>query len=238
MASSSFSCDVCVEPYNGKNKKPRVLPCGHTFCEQCLQSFEGTLKACPKCRREWSGNTDSLVSCYQLIPTDDADNLGATSSKNSVCEEHNFELAFWCNLCRKNSCKVCVSTTHHECGNSSNEIGSKLLQAKEKIQVMTNSYSDTIKVVDEFSTEMKKFGSTSSSMKRKIEDLGSEIESKLQSLDNGKLGTDSPDMQCYVNKLTKILSEFSSGSNNLLYSISKTYLVSNLKKSKCIMFEI
>ena len=37
-------CSICMEVYTD----PRVLPCGHTFCRQCIEAF-GEL-ACPVCR--------------------------------------------------------------------------------------------------------------------------------------------------------------------------------------------
>ena len=34
-----FDCAICMEKYNGKNKTPRILTCGHTFCTQCLEKI-------------------------------------------------------------------------------------------------------------------------------------------------------------------------------------------------------
>jgi hypothetical protein len=33
---SIFDCGICYRPYNHTEKKPLSLPCGHTFCQECL----------------------------------------------------------------------------------------------------------------------------------------------------------------------------------------------------------
>ena len=34
---SIFECGVCFKQYNHSEKKPLSLPCGHTFCLECLR---------------------------------------------------------------------------------------------------------------------------------------------------------------------------------------------------------
>ena len=31
-----IECSICFEKYNTKEKLPRILTCGHTFCTSCL----------------------------------------------------------------------------------------------------------------------------------------------------------------------------------------------------------
>ncbi|KAK5985098.1 RING-type domain-containing protein [Trichostrongylus colubriformis] len=33
------SCEVCLEPFQPLNRPPKILPCGHNFCDQCLFSL-------------------------------------------------------------------------------------------------------------------------------------------------------------------------------------------------------
>lgn len=44
---------MCLEPYDDSHKRPRVLPCGHTFCSPCIRGLvqDGYLP-CPTCRTE------------------------------------------------------------------------------------------------------------------------------------------------------------------------------------------
>lgn len=36
---SIFECGVCFKQYNHNEKKPLSLPCGHTFCLECLKQI-------------------------------------------------------------------------------------------------------------------------------------------------------------------------------------------------------
>jgi hypothetical protein len=38
VATAAPSCAVCFEPYGGA-AVPRMLGCGHTFCEECLSKM-------------------------------------------------------------------------------------------------------------------------------------------------------------------------------------------------------
>ena len=49
---SIFNCSNCTKPYNKISKKPKSLPCGHVFCEECVSSFidkdlKGIICKCP-----------------------------------------------------------------------------------------------------------------------------------------------------------------------------------------------
>ena len=43
-------CSICLETF----KTPRILPCGHTLCTECLESLmtaEISQRSCPECRK-------------------------------------------------------------------------------------------------------------------------------------------------------------------------------------------
>jgi hypothetical protein len=51
-----IQCSICYEQYyDSLQRLPRVLPCGHTFCTDCLKSILGRVAAdtieCPNCKR-------------------------------------------------------------------------------------------------------------------------------------------------------------------------------------------
>lgn len=47
----TMECKVCFEAYDQSYRRPRNLPCGHTFCTQCIDNVlkEGRVN-CPTCR--------------------------------------------------------------------------------------------------------------------------------------------------------------------------------------------
>ncbi|CAI5448607.1 unnamed protein product [Caenorhabditis angaria] len=61
---SLIACEICFEPFNHENRPPKLLPCGHNFCETCIFSMcchqeyylLDSIK-CPTCRRSFPTNT-------------------------------------------------------------------------------------------------------------------------------------------------------------------------------------
>ncbi|CAI2350139.1 unnamed protein product [Caenorhabditis sp. 36 PRJEB53466] len=61
---SLITCEVCFEPFHHLVRAPKLLPCGHNFCETCIFSLclhqeyylLDSIK-CPTCRREFATNT-------------------------------------------------------------------------------------------------------------------------------------------------------------------------------------
>ncbi|CAB3407132.1 unnamed protein product [Caenorhabditis bovis] len=68
---STHTCRICYEEFNEKNKVPRILWCGHTFCMQCLVSWmrvnHATFPTCPVCRKVTKQVITSLPINFQLM---------------------------------------------------------------------------------------------------------------------------------------------------------------------------
>ncbi|XP_063586560.1 uncharacterized protein LOC134764024 [Penaeus indicus] len=46
-------CRICIEDYDPVTRRPRFLPCGHTFCTECIYDMlEDFVLTCPNCRAE------------------------------------------------------------------------------------------------------------------------------------------------------------------------------------------
>src|SRR5580693_9487921 len=63
--SDITECSICLEPF----KKPKALPCLHTFCLECLEKYgENEVPEakvpCPFCRREFTIPKDG----FQNLP--------------------------------------------------------------------------------------------------------------------------------------------------------------------------
>ena len=50
-----ITCPICYGTYNDKDKIPRILHCGHTFCQICLMDLRtSNILTCPTCRKFFS----------------------------------------------------------------------------------------------------------------------------------------------------------------------------------------
>lgn len=53
------TCGICMDEFNTIEKTPKILKCGHNFCEDCLfrmiavAASSGTRPHCPVCRMEF-----------------------------------------------------------------------------------------------------------------------------------------------------------------------------------------
>ena len=55
MPDDLLECKICFETYNTTNRKPLVLPCGHTFCKVTISDLihkkqRGAIE-CPLCKK-------------------------------------------------------------------------------------------------------------------------------------------------------------------------------------------
>ncbi|XP_069161508.1 tripartite motif-containing protein 59-like [Procambarus clarkii] len=61
MDNKPEECSVCYNDYDDNQLQPRTLPCGHTFCSQCIDNAikNGQLN-CPSCRAEHAATAATL----------------------------------------------------------------------------------------------------------------------------------------------------------------------------------
>jgi len=66
------SCDICFLPYAKPSRTPKGLPCGHTFCGDCVSRLprKAGLLRCPTCREEASTHSvrPNFALCDVLFP--------------------------------------------------------------------------------------------------------------------------------------------------------------------------
>lgn len=71
--SINLECPVCLDPF----KKPRVFPCGHSFCEKCVITIVSTnyniegnnlIISCPECAYKFSFRSINILPInYKLL---------------------------------------------------------------------------------------------------------------------------------------------------------------------------
>nr|XP_053627078.1 E3 ubiquitin-protein ligase TRIM32-like [Cherax quadricarinatus] len=76
------SCKVCTEDFTLGERAPLLLPCGHTFCRQCLDLIQSMpLARCPTCMMTLCGVAlNHLTINYDLITTEENCLAADTSS--------------------------------------------------------------------------------------------------------------------------------------------------------------
>lgn len=122
-------CSICL----GRYTNPRLLPCGHSFCKQCLEDHikqtvtdQGAQHfKCPNDRtqigrpapgipvKQWASAfplDTFLGSLLSAVLVHGPDGTGAGSM---VCKEHNNRLKeFFCRKCSITACSYCVIKNH------------------------------------------------------------------------------------------------------------------------------
>ena len=111
MAFKGPECSICLERYNDKDKFPRMLSYGHSFCSSCLERllYSNTIR-CPTCRSLIVVPTGvaGLSKNFDLLKI--VDNQPKQAAKNTgrqVCEPGDKEhpATFCCLDCKENMCK-------------------------------------------------------------------------------------------------------------------------------------
>ena len=116
MASKGPECSICFEGYNDKDKSPRLLSCGHSFCSRCLERLlRGNTIDCPKCRNPVAvpSGVHGLLKNFALLdivnetaPKQHAENTGYTGTHEcEACDEKHPSM-FFCLDCEENMCKA------------------------------------------------------------------------------------------------------------------------------------
>ncbi|XP_077989526.1 E3 ubiquitin-protein ligase Midline-1-like [Glandiceps talaboti] len=130
MASAlqkELSCPICFELYS----VPLLLPCGHTFCKECLKKYRATSRGsstltCPTCRQMVKlerGTLDTLVRNFMLDSIIDQykDTQIRDGKKLShreevvwcmVCEAEPNKAEKSCTVCKLSYCSKCLATFH------------------------------------------------------------------------------------------------------------------------------
>ena len=110
----SLKCSVCLELY----KDPRVLPCLHSYCLNCLKGLASTdVVSCPQCRAKHDvpkGGVASYPTDLSLLPE-----LEKAKSKSGLQHESVCGLCTtgsvavgYCNDCSEYLCKSCRDVVH------------------------------------------------------------------------------------------------------------------------------
>ena len=64
----NITCKICIEIYDSRDRRPCNLPCGHTFCRECIIKLKnGACLECPLDRKMFKGDIDQIAVNYDLL---------------------------------------------------------------------------------------------------------------------------------------------------------------------------
>ena len=109
MAASEEQCPICQEDL----KDPRLLPCIHSFCLECLQRYcrdavEGDDMPCPVCRYEFEIPKDGIAGLPIRTHAQEPFNV-STLGRKPYCEIHDERIKMYCFDCNMNVCAHVLS---------------------------------------------------------------------------------------------------------------------------------
>lgn len=118
-----MNCFICKEKYNEGSRMPKLLPCGHTYCINCITLlYTDSILTCPQDENKFSIPSESLETDISTLkslqnPIDSpffcnnyhemTTMLTGTSSKCNVCNKNTKEYIS-CPLCIYIICCKCV----------------------------------------------------------------------------------------------------------------------------------
>ena len=126
----TIHCEICIEQFTHKEGYvPRVLPCGHTFCEGCIEKLKSLRRnrnvqrrnvtfdytvSCPRCWKE-----TILNKCSSTLPKNysylDLIEEVLEKQKKDVCSDHpNYTLDMFCHDDAKVICLNCAVYGQHK----------------------------------------------------------------------------------------------------------------------------
>ena len=108
--SEELTCTVCQEEF----EDPRILPCGHSYCQKCIVQLSITVGVpfpCPECRKDTvlpSNDPDQLPRALWAVRMKEKLN----KRSQQLCSKHDEPMKLFCNGCRLRTCINCAFVDH------------------------------------------------------------------------------------------------------------------------------
>lgn len=77
-----LECSICLECFDSNEKKPLILPCGHTFCRQCVKDIKDNNSECPFDRKPVDLPFEGISTNFTLLELIDLQKQQENKKKN------------------------------------------------------------------------------------------------------------------------------------------------------------
>jgi tripartite motif-containing protein 2/3 len=160
----NLTCVMCFELYNDQQHLPKVLPCQHTFCLECLnryvQKYAGKMFPCPLCKSFFSlpdggvravpsnvlatGMLDLLNDTMNVVSTADNQPKVTKDEKPGCCKHPERECTIVCMTCKTGLCTRCMKSVHRgpHAGHDLDDFEDVMDETKRKIKMETSKLTE------------------------------------------------------------------------------------------------
>ncbi|KAM9855449.1 nuclear factor 7, ovary-like [Aulostomus maculatus] len=186
MASSSYTddltCSICLTIFTD----PVVLPCGHSFCRECVALSLESQHQCPECRAAvptegtYLLNSHILKSLAEKAKENETLKRANASDKEVVdlCPEHEEKLKLFCVTDQQLTCTICRDGERHE--------GHKFKPIREAAASLTQQLRAFLESVSADSSMAESRGNTQreeiKNTKQKSDQLMEQIHSQFETM--------------------------------------------------------
>ena len=150
---AQLNCAICLERYTD----PRMLPCQHTYCKDCIFHLPVELEngihivKCPSCRESiqlGDQGASDLPAAFQINQFLEIDEL-LRKNVPQVCSEHNKLKELYCETCEELICIKCGFNNHRTLDHQYNLADELFEKHKEEIKGCLRSVDVRIDEVEQ-----------------------------------------------------------------------------------------
>ena len=143
-----LTCEICYNDFGEEIRRPRMLSCGHTHCQSCIEKFIQSRSPCPMCKvKIKQTHVIQIPINFYVVAM-----LKNKLKPNGHCLEHSCPNHFMCMKCYKLMCGTCVAMNHKNCETV------EASDALPRVQVdQTSDLEAQIKLLQESNEEREKY---------------------------------------------------------------------------------
>ncbi|XP_064641836.1 tripartite motif-containing protein 2-like isoform X2 [Lineus longissimus] len=127
---SFLTCGTCLCTYDGQEHNPKLLPCSHTVCRNCLERIAeastrdtGTFR-CPICRETITIPRGGVIAFPPSFIVNQLLDLMASQRRDVIpkCSNHTSQELLFCESCDTVFCNICTGGNHNGRGASEHTV--------------------------------------------------------------------------------------------------------------------